>query len=242
MLCIHGFTGTPFEMRYLGERLHEHGFTVLGPVLPGHCTSPEQLDQTTWQDWYSAVEDAFDELRRRCRRVAVVGQSLGGLLGLHLARERGAQLCALAALATPIWWPSVVRSLLDLYRRTRLARALPNIPKLGGGSDVRDPDSKRHNPSYSVIPVRALFQLDEIAQLVRAELGEVRVPTQLVHARQDHTAPFGCADEIARRLGGPAAQRIALEGSYHLVSLDIERAFVATQVGRFLESQFRAAH
>src|SRR6266508_285833 len=30
VLCIHGFTGTPFEVRYLGERLADRGLTVVG--------------------------------------------------------------------------------------------------------------------------------------------------------------------------------------------------------------------
>ncbi|HWN69404.1 MAG TPA: hypothetical protein VNM90_17305, partial [Haliangium sp.] len=59
VLCVHGFTGTPFEVRHLGRRLNEGGFTVSGPALPGHTTSIDELDQTTWRDWYGRVAQSF---------------------------------------------------------------------------------------------------------------------------------------------------------------------------------------
>src|SRR5687768_898804 len=102
VLCVHGFTGTPYEMRYLGQRLHDRGLTVVGPALPGHTTTVEDLDATTWRDWAAAVDEAFDALRARCRRVAVVGQSLGGLLSLYLASRRP-EVAAVASLAAPLW-------------------------------------------------------------------------------------------------------------------------------------------
>ncbi|HWU87850.1 MAG TPA: alpha/beta fold hydrolase, partial [Kofleriaceae bacterium] len=80
VVLVHGFTGTPFEIRPLGELLHRDGFTVHAPLLPGHGTSIDDLDRTTWRDWADAVERAADAMGRRCARVAVVGQSLGGLL------------------------------------------------------------------------------------------------------------------------------------------------------------------
>src|SRR5690349_12222595 len=89
-------------MRYLGEALAHAGFTVHGLRLPGHGTRVEDLDGTKWSDWADAVEAAFDGLRERCGTVAVVGQSLGGLLALHLASRR-TDVSAVASLAAPVW-------------------------------------------------------------------------------------------------------------------------------------------
>ena len=102
VVLVHGFTGTPYEMRFLGEQLADAGFRVHGLRLPGHGTRVRDLDATTWRDWADAVEDAFDALALSCRRVAVVGQSLGGLLALHLAGRRP-DVAAVGSLATPLW-------------------------------------------------------------------------------------------------------------------------------------------
>ncbi len=236
-LCIHGFTGTPFEMRHLGERLHDRGMTVLGPALPGHCTTPEDLDETTWRQWFAGVADAFDELRARCDVVAVAGQSLGALLALHLARERGDQLAAVASLSAPIWLPPVPTAAIEVLRRTPLGQYVPGIPKLGGGSDVRDPVMKMRNPGYRVIPVRAVGELADFMWVVRSDLPHIRVPTLVMHARQDHTAPHACAGVIANQLGADTVLQRSLYGSYHVITIDIERDLVAAEVGDFFETQ-----
>lgn len=241
VLCIHGFTGTPFEMRLLAERLQRHGFHAVGPALPGHLVSPEQLDETTWHDWYGAVERAFDELRARCDHVAVVGQSLGGLLALHLARERGAELAAVASLAAPLSLPRLATWVIRATRPgSRAARLVRQVPKLGG-SDVRDGQMRQQNPSYSAVPLRALHQLHDFMGIVAGELGDITVPVLVVHARHDHTAPYASSEQILAGIGSRTARHCALERSYHLVSLDVEREVVAAEVSRFFDARFRIA-
>ncbi|HET9624407.1 MAG TPA: alpha/beta fold hydrolase, partial [Kofleriaceae bacterium] len=99
---MHGFTGTPYEMRFLGGELARAGLAARGLVLPGHTTSIAELDRTRWQDWAGAVDREIDAMLARGRRVALVGQSLGGLLALHAAAQRRDVLCV-ASLAAPLW-------------------------------------------------------------------------------------------------------------------------------------------
>jgi len=232
VLCVHGFTGTPFEMRFLGERLHRAGFTVRGLCLPGHGTSVEALDQTTWHDWSAAVGDALDELKRRCRHVCVVGQSLGGLLALHASAARD-DLAAAAVLATPLrlfglgmavakWAPGRLRQ----------------VPKLGG-SDVRDPVARKANPSYRAIPTRALASLVEFMGVVDEELPRVRAPLLVMHAIQDHTAPLDSAKRISERAGARPLRTRILPDSYHLIAIDVEREIVAAEVAAFFTTHAR---
>ena len=91
-LLIHGLTGTPFEMRELGEYLSAQGYTVSGPRLAGHGTTDwRDLANTKWQDWYQTVVDAYSDLAARCRQVYLVGLSAGGALALyHCAIYHGA--------------------------------------------------------------------------------------------------------------------------------------------------------
>ena len=92
-------------MRLLGEQLARAGFTVHGPRLAGHGTDVDDLAATTLARLVRAVEDALDApARARAERVAVVGQSLGGLLALHLARRtRRRDRRASPSLAAPLW-------------------------------------------------------------------------------------------------------------------------------------------
>ena len=238
VLCIHGFTGTPFEMRHLGRRLADRGLTVSGPALPGHVTTPEHLDSTTWRDWYHGVETAFDRLRSRCTQVAVVGQSLGGLLALHLASKRGDQVAAVVSLAAPLWLSPLARAVVwATSTGSPLEHRLRRLPKLSG-SDIRDQTAKARNPCYPVIPVRALHQLVDFMDVVSDNLHRITPPALVMHARQDHTAPFACAEHIMAHIGSSEVRLRPLDRSYHLIAIDVERDVVAAEVGEFLEARF----
>lgn len=233
VVCIHGFTGTPYEVRYLGEKLAGAGYDVHGVLLPGHGTRVEDLDATTWHDWADAVEDAFDTMRMLYGRVALVGQSLGGLLALHLAARRP-EVAAVATLAAPLWLDGLGKHVAKWSFEGSLQRMLPRlraVPKLGG-SDVRDRIVRAENPCYRSIPVRALGELVSFMREVDAALPQIAQPVLVLHGAQDHTAPVGCAYHIAQR--ARAVRTRILPRSYHLIAVDVERDIVAAEVIDFL--------
>ena len=232
-VLVHGFTGTPYEMQYLGEQLARAGVSVHGLRLPGHGTRVEDLDRTTYRDWADAVEDAFDSLRLMCGQVAVVGQSLGGLLALHLAAHRP-DVAAVASLAAPLWLDGLAGRVADWAARGALR--WPAIPKLAR-SDVRDPRVRRENPCYDQIPTKALGELARFMKLVGGELDQIRAPVLVLHGRRDHTAPVGCAARIAA--GTNAVRTRILERSFHLIAADVERDIVAAEVTDFIRRNIR---
>lgn len=238
VLLVHGFTGTPFEMRFLGEYLAGRGYSVLGPKLAGHCGTPAELGDTGWRDWYGAVDQAFAELRGRVDRVAVVGLSLGGLLSLELARQRGAEVAAVGALASPLWLdPWVMRGIRRLAQ-SRLLGGL-TVPKWGG-SDIADPELRRRNPATRGMPLPALFSLLEVMDTVRRHLGDVAQPAFVAHARQDHTAPFACMEVLVRCLGSKEIEQLVLERSYHCITIDMERELLFARLEAFLGRHLKA--
>ena len=44
-LCLHGFTGTPYEVAPLARALAAAGFAVSAPLLAGHGDSPAALEK-----------------------------------------------------------------------------------------------------------------------------------------------------------------------------------------------------
>src|SRR5688500_19188980 len=102
VLLLHGLTGTPAEMRVLGESLAADGYSVHAPLLPGRGTRPEDMHSLCWEDWMDAALRAYDALAERHESVGVGGVSAGGTLALDLALRRGPAALLLYATALAI--------------------------------------------------------------------------------------------------------------------------------------------
>jgi esterase/lipase len=85
VLLLHGFTATPVEVRAAADKLSSLGYSVAGPLLPGHATRPADLNRVRWRDWVDAAELAYRDLRTNCARVFVGGESMGACTTLTFA-------------------------------------------------------------------------------------------------------------------------------------------------------------
>lgn len=79
-LLIHGFPGTPAEMRPLGLNLKDLGWTVNGLMLPGFGADIGTLHQRRFSDWTGAVTASVLKLKQDHEAVIVIGYSMGGAL------------------------------------------------------------------------------------------------------------------------------------------------------------------
>ncbi len=130
-LLLHGFTATPQELRFLGERLQGAGHSISGVQLAGHGTSIGDFEQRTWRDWYASASDGLRALRAHASQVVAVGQSMGALLALQLAADHPDEINGVALLSPALvlsrrWlgWVAPALRLLQpvLPQRYRLLR------------------------------------------------------------------------------------------------------------------------
>src|SRR4029079_17600398 len=104
VLCLHGITGTPFEVRPLAEALGRAGCTVEATTLAGHGGTLRALAESSWPDWFRSAEVAMDALQARVggAPIAICGFSMGGLLALRLARMYPDRIKALVVMSAPL--------------------------------------------------------------------------------------------------------------------------------------------
>ncbi|MBK8022403.1 MAG: alpha/beta fold hydrolase [Chloroflexi bacterium] len=106
-LLVHGFPGTPAEMRPLGEALHAAGWTARGLLLPGFGSDIGSIDRRRFEDWQGAVIKAAGELRRSHNRLLLIGNSMGGALAISAAAACSADGLVLLnpfwELESPLW-------------------------------------------------------------------------------------------------------------------------------------------
>ena len=234
-LLIHGFTGTPQEMRFLGGRLAARGLTASGVQLAGHCTSIEDFEHCRWIAWYNSAREALVALRANSSATVVVGQSMGALLALKLAAEHPEEIAGVALLS-----PAVALANPWLrWLRPAFPLVLPLLPArrryVGKGeSDIADPQARAASPNYRRVPLRALHQLLELQHHVRRVLPQVRQPVLVIHSRQDHTCPVTNVAVLEHGLPQPP-RTVVLQDSYHVISVDVDRETVAAEVAAFVE-------
>jgi len=238
VLCLHGITGTPFEVKPLAEALGRLGCTVEAPILAGHGGTLRDLALSRWSDWLASAERAMEALSARVggRPVAICGFSMGGLLALRLARLYPDRVSALVVMAAPLRLRRLqVMGIRAVCRLPIDFRALPAacVPKLNG-SDISDPAVRRQNPGLRAFPIAALENLLDLMDGVRADLPSIRTPTLVVHGRHDHTVPMDDSFELTGSLASDVIERLWLERSWHIVTLDVERPALIDTVTKFL--------
>lgn len=229
-LLTHGFTGSPFEMRELGEYLAEKNLTILCRPLPGHGTTPDSMSKTNWYDWYGACVENLAELSSQCEKVFLCGMSMGGTLSLHMAAHYATRydIAGVAAYGTPIYLKHILLPLVPVVKR--FVQYKPSA-----GSDVADPIACAQQQSYDRTPFECITSLLELLAHVRHDLQDVSVPVLLIQSRKDNTVHPHNADLIHRLLGSRDKSLVEVDSSYHVITVDYDKELVKEKTYEFIQ-------
>ena len=216
VLLSHGFTGTTQSVRPWAEHLSAAGLTVLAPRLPGHGTTWQDMNTTSWDDWYGELERGFDALRSRCGTVFVMGLSMGGTLTLRLAEQRASEVAGVVVVNT-----SLASDRKDAALAPLLSRVVPSFP--GVGSDIKKPGVTEL--AYTRVPLKAFVSLRRAWPVVRADLPRITCPVLVFRSSVDHVVePISgraLLEGLGRRPGTAAGvEERVLQDSYHVATLD----------------------
>jgi carboxylesterase len=227
VLLCHGFTGTTQSMRPLGQQLHAAGYTVIGPRLKGHGTTPQDMAGTSAGDWIASVDETLAELRKTCSQIYMVGLSMGGTLTLYSAAKHADLIRGAISINAPVQIasPDLAGLALD-----------PQVPEMipGVGSDIKDPESKEL--AYAQLPVAALKQIYALVAVTQDLLPRVKCPTLVMQSRDDHVVNPENARHIVRQLGCNRIELLWLENSFHVATLDHDKALIAQRAAAFIKS------
>jgi carboxylesterase len=250
VLLLHGLASSPAELRYLGKALQDKGFSVSIPHLAGYGHGGAA---TAWRAWQAEAGAALDKLESRYRSVSVGGLCIGAVLALSLAAEKQGGIAALSLLSTTMfydgWSIPWYRFLLPLARRTPLRHlyAYREREPYGVKNEIlrrRIARSMERGFSDAGAPRISLRHIHEASRLighVRRAVRDVRTPALIMHAIDDDTASVRSANFVAERIGARDVRTVFLDNSYHLVTMDNERAVVARETAEFFREKARDA-
>jgi carboxylesterase len=241
VLLLHGYSGSPNELRPMGEALHAAGYTVHAPLIAGHGGTLADLHGIRWEEWYASAVAGLRQLQARCPTLFVCGFSAGGLLALRLAAEtqradghaalagtialapalslRGGRLLHITGVlkhVTPWYYPLARADFSNPAVRAAVREHAPD-------ADLDDPAAIEKIKRVAKFPVASLHELARLQSAVRRELHQITVPVLVMQGRHDRTVDPRGAAEVLKRIRSHDRRLVWFEHSGHQLPNEGER-------------------
>ena len=236
VLILHGFGDTPQSVRALATELHASGWTVRAPLLCGHGSSLNAFTAACAADWLSDARTALEELRSCTTHVAVVGQSMGGALAVILASETPFDVLVLL---TPFMRLSPRGARIAAFHRV-VSLVVPYL-RSRSDSSILDPEARRRALGRGVMTPRLAHELSVIVGQAWRAAPQIQPPTLVINSRQDPRIAVQDAETAFTRLGSAEKTLKWATKSGHVLSVDFDRDWVASEIRNWLESHVARA-
>lgn len=226
-LMVHGFPGSPAEMRPLAQVLHQAGWTVEGLLLPGFGPDIETLPDRKHSEWLAAVQTALSQLNQEHTHVLLIGHSMGGALALHAASVAHVAGLVLVSpfwkLDSPLWtFLPVIKTVFPTFpvfklipldfndeeTRKGIARFLPE-------ADLDDPSVQRQLREFR-LPITMLDQIRLAGARSYMAAPAVDTPTLIIQGKQDELVRPSLTRQLGQRIPGLRSV-VEVDGSHDLL-------------------------
>ncbi len=84
---LHGFIGSPYEMKYIAESAYQRGDLIFNDLILGYGTNAHVSNQFKGELWYKQVERNLNFIFNKYEKINLVGFSTGGLLITHYLKN-----------------------------------------------------------------------------------------------------------------------------------------------------------
>jgi esterase/lipase len=233
IIILHGYMAAPEEVALLGEGLKALGLTVYLPRLPGHGTSPANLEAVGWRDWAGAVDEAWRRVSGLCGRWVIAGFSTGAGLALHEAAIHPGRYAALVSMSAPLGlvmapgpFVRCADRLIAMAKRAGLARG-------GAGFFANHPDNPAIN--YHRNCIHGVAEVQRLMRVVREELGSIELPSLVMQGSGDRVVRRGSARAVFDALGSDGKRLAIVESERHCIVRGTALGPVLGRITGFLE-------
>ncbi len=228
LLCVHCFTSTPFSMAELGRHAANDDLSVHSVLLPGHGTNHLDLEKTTWNDWYTSVENYYKNLSGSYEKIFLCGQSLGALLVLTLATFYNP--AGIISISSGIRLKNKLTALIPLFKHVKRFTVKKN------GPDIKNHWARKkeiHNP---IMPLRSIHEIQKGLRLLKKRLPLVHAPVLFIHAADDKVIDIRSMEHCYRHVGSENKSKIILENSGHVATLDNDKDRLFEETRNFIST------
>lgn len=238
VLLVHGFLSSPAELKDFGRKLADLGHPVLCVRLKGHGTTPWDLRERSATDWQASVRQGYEIMSHISSNIVVIGFATGASLALLLAAEKPERLAAVIAVSAPIKFQ---------LRSLRYAPLLNRLNKLSEWGYIQDGvkpfllgEPEHPEFEYRNMPVRALVELQKIADALNRKLAEITSAVTIIHGSNDPIIDPESAQIIYDRIASLDKQLHIVNSDRHSIlhdDIDNTHAIIVARLNEIFVSQ-----
>ena len=231
VLLIHGFSGTTFDLREIGQYLAKQGINAKGIRLAGHGSSPEDLEKTNPGDWWQSADNELQAVKDKYKNIFLVGYSFGANLAIDLA----------------VRYPEIIKSVILLgpsvfVRRDKLYRFLLPIKRiffhnqkimLGSKKSRLEYQEKGGYTKISIKNVKEFF--DYINDYTKKEISQLNVPTLIIQSTRDRVVHPKSAHYVYKNIKSSKKDLMLLDDHEHNPFFCDQRQEIFEKIINFLK-------
>ena len=227
VICLHGYSGSSYEVKDLGKHLYDLGFSTLCPLLPGHgIKDPEfarrEFSTLTTEKLLSFVMELIEEYKALYSKVILHGLSMGGMISLYIASQGHVDGAIITS--TPLvmpWKSKIIFSGLGLFNLTL------KMPK---------PLSEQEW-GYDFMCTRSIRSLNQLMKLANENMGNIKVPTLFCYSHSDPLVA-GTENYYVEKNLPPNAEMRWFDEPGHVILVGEGADRVIDAIGEFSQEHF----
>ena len=226
-LLIHGFCAAPDELATLGKYLEDEGVASFAVQIEGHGTSPDDLKETSWRNWYTSVQQGFEEVKSwKMKHLFVAGLSMGGALStLLISQVQGVDGLVLIAPALRI--SGILPRLVPLLKYFLKDREI-DVEAVQRVYDIK-------RTKYDREPVSSYHELFKLLKVARKNLNKISIPTLILHGTADKTIDPDNGKLALERISSSDKNLHLIQGAEHVISCHPTREIAYPLIKEFVE-------
>jgi carboxylesterase len=232
VLLLHGFGDTPQTVRYLAEHLHDQGYAVYAPLLPGHGRTLRDFAASDARQWESHARSELERIAVRSAELHVVGLSMGGAIAAALVAD-GVPARSLTLVAPYMTMPPRLRRLARMHGAIG---ALVPYARGQGARSIHDATESAKNLAYGILTPRLLRELERAADRGFAALPRLTTPTLMLLSREDNRIAPDAGERVFAAIGSTDKRMIWLEECGHILTVDFGREKLFAEIERWIAS------
>ena len=232
VLLIHGFGGSPYDLKPLTEKLAENNIALYSILLSGHGTSPKDLLKVNDGDWFKEVLIVYDYLNKKYGKVRVVGFSIGGALAIKLATKRSVKRIALISpyfkvkrhwyyLNSLGWWAKRMGNVISFIRKLKIGQ-------------INNHSGLSQYIAYKHLPLKSIEALKKIGEESFSIASKVKCPILVLHSQGDNVADFEKSYQAFQKIDSLNKEFVKYKKSNHIILYDYDAQDALNRLMEFL--------